>query len=129
MKHHPNCAAGMFPTSPSAVCICGAWQREVNAQLEAAERAEYAANPSVRKPHPVKADAINPSHYRGHPSGVECIQITEHMNFNLGNAVKYVWRADEKGDPVENLKKARWYIDREIALRETAAARVSDLVR
>ena len=32
-------------------------------------------------------DSINPQHYRQHPSGVECIQITEHMNFNLGNAV------------------------------------------
>jgi hypothetical protein len=61
-------------------------------------------------------DAIeHPSHYTGHPSGVECIQITEHMNFCRGNAVKYIWRAGEKGDEIEDLKKARWYIDREIA--------------
>ena len=63
-------------------------------------------------------DPVNhPAHYMGHPSGVECIQITEHMGFNLGNAVKYIWRADEKGDAVENLRKARWYLDREIARR------------
>ena len=64
------------------------------------------------------SDAINPSHYRGHPSGVECIQITEHMNFTLGNAVKYIWRAAMKGQQIEDLKKARWYLDREIARLE-----------
>lgn len=64
---------------------------------------------------PRDADPVNlPPHYRQHPSGVECIQITEHMNFCLGNAVKYVWRASLKGNQIEDLKKARWYIDREI---------------
>jgi hypothetical protein len=61
-------------------------------------------------------DPVNhPKHYTGHASGVECIQITEHMNFCLGNAVKYIWRAGEKGDAVKDLRKARWYLDREIA--------------
>lgn len=61
-------------------------------------------------------DPVNhPSHYTKHPSGVECIQITEHMNFNLGNAVKYIWRAGDKGNLIEDLQKARWYLDREIA--------------
>jgi len=60
-------------------------------------------------------DPVNhPKHYTEHPSGVECIQITEHMSFNLGNAVKYIWRADLKGKQVEDLKKAVWYINREI---------------
>jgi len=60
-------------------------------------------------------DNVNhPRHYTKHPSGVECIQITEHMGFNLGNAVKYIWRADLKGNQVEDLKKAVWYINREI---------------
>jgi len=64
-------------------------------------------------------DLVNhPPHYTQHPSGVECIQITEHMGFCLGNAVKYIWRADLKGDATEDLKKARWYLDREIARRE-----------
>lgn len=59
-------------------------------------------------------DPVNhPSHYTSHPSGVECIQITEHMTFCLGNAVKYIWRADEKGG-VEDLEKAVWYLRREI---------------
>lgn len=68
------------------------------------------------------ADLVNhPPHYTAHPSGVECITITEHMSFNLGNAVKYVWRADEKGSAIEDLEKAAWYIDREIKRRKAAA--------
>lgn len=64
---------------------------------------------------PAPHDAVDhPSHYTTHPSGVECIDITEAMNFNVGNAVKYLWRAGLKGAAVEDLKKARWYVDREI---------------
>lgn len=64
------------------------------------------------------ADPINhPSHYVSHPSGVECITITEHMGFNLGNAIKYIWRADEKGAALDDLRKAAWYIEREIKRR------------
>jgi Protein of unknwon function (DUF3310) len=59
-------------------------------------------------------DPINPSHYRRHPSGIECIEVTRHMNFNVGNAVKYIWRYMDKGDPIEQLKKAQWYLDDEI---------------
>lgn len=60
-------------------------------------------------------DPVNrPKHYTSHKSGIECIQVTEHMNFCIGNAVKYLWRYEQKGDPVENLKKAMWYIQREI---------------
>lgn len=60
----------------------------------------------------------HPPHYTSHPSGVECITITEHMGFCLGNAVKYIWRADLKGNATEDLKKARFYVEREIARRE-----------
>lgn len=56
-----------------------------------------------------------PPHYREHPSGIECIEVVEHMNFCLGNAVKYIWRAGSKHDsPIEDLKKAAWYLNREI---------------
>lgn len=69
-----------------------------------------------------KDDPVNhPKHYTRHPSGVECIEITRHMGFNLGNVVKYVWRADLKGDAIEDLKKARWYLDDEIKKREASA--------
>lgn len=59
----------------------------------------------------------NPRHYTSHPSGVECIQVVEHMNFCLGNAVKYIWRAGLKGDDIEDLEKAEFYIKRELARR------------
>ena len=66
-----------------------------------------------------KVDLINsPPHYTSHPSGVECIDVTRHMNFNLGNAVKYIWRCDLKRDDVEDLKKAIWYLQDEITRRE-----------
>ena len=71
---------------------------------------------------PVKDQVNHPKHYNAHPSGVECITVTEHMNFNLGNAVKYIWRAGEKGDQLEDLKKARWYVDREIMRIEKGAS-------
>ena len=64
-------------------------------------------------------DLVNhPPHYTAHPSGVECIQVTEHMNFCLGNAVKYIWRADLKNDAIEDLKKAVWYVNKEIERRK-----------
>ncbi|HNM12793.1 MAG TPA: DUF3310 domain-containing protein [Mycobacterium sp.] len=67
-------------------------------------------------------DPVNhPSHYTSHPSGVETITVTEHFCFNLGNAIKYIWRADEKGNALEDLKKAEWYIKREIQRRERMA--------
>lgn len=70
-------------------------------------------------------DSINsPSHYTPHPSGVECIAVTEHMSFLRGNAVKYLWRAGQKGEgrarELEDLRKAVWYVQREIANLERA---------
>lgn len=68
-------------------------------------------------------DAVNhPLHYTSDPSGVECITITRWRNFNVGNAIKYLWRAGLKDDPtlegnakqIEDLKKAVWYINDEI---------------
>lgn len=61
-------------------------------------------------------DSVNhPPHYRG-PQGLECIDVVEHMHFNLGNAVKYIWRVafGGKGNDIEDLRKAVWYINREI---------------
>ncbi len=67
-------------------------------------------------------DPVNhPQHYNSDPSGVECITVTEHRNFCIGNAMKYLWRAGLKGDQpklIEDLKKAVWYIEREVARLE-----------
>jgi len=68
---------------------------------------------NTTQPDPVE----HPAHYTMHPSGIECIQITEHMGFNLGNALKYIWRCDLKQDAVEDLRKAMWYINRELEKR------------
>jgi len=53
-----------------------------------------------------------PKHYNLHVSGVEAIEICEYMAFNAGNALKYCWRAGLKGNEVEDLRKALWYIKR-----------------
>ena len=59
-------------------------------------------------------DNVNhPKLYNSHPSGVECITVAEHMSFNVGNAIKYLWRADHKNS-LEDLRKAAWYVNREI---------------
>ena len=69
------------------------------------------------------ADNVNhPKHYTSHPSGVECIQITEHYGFCVGNAIKYLWRAGLKKDgtlddidkEIEDVKKAAWYVQRHL---------------
>jgi hypothetical protein len=62
-------------------------------------------------------DPVNsPGHYTSHPSGIECIDVIEHFGCNVANAIKYLWRAGLKSESTElmDLKKARWYIDREI---------------
>jgi Protein of unknwon function (DUF3310) len=74
-------------------------------------RAIENTKPEVHDP---EFDPINPTHYKTHPSGVECITITRHHNFNVGNAIKYAWRHLEKPNPVEELKKAIWYLQDEV---------------
>jgi hypothetical protein len=61
-----------------------------------------------------------PSHYDWHPSKVQCADITGAFSFNLGNVIKYVWRAGRKdGNPVlQDLRKAQWYLEREIGRLE-----------
>lgn len=64
-------------------------------------------------------DRINPDYYKSHPSGVECIDITRHYCFSIGNAIKYLWRAGLKTEEglqdrekeIEDLRKAIWYIN------------------
>lgn len=56
----------------------------------------------------------HPKHYTDRVPGIECIQVTQHFNFNRGNAIKYIWRAGLKGCEIEDLKKAIQYIEFEI---------------
>lgn len=67
-------------------------------------------------------DPVNrPAHYTAHSSGVECIEISEHLCANLAQALQYVWRAPYKGRMAEDLAKARWFIVRECARRQSMA--------
>ncbi len=86
---------------------------------EAVKKTEKRIKKAVRKAMARAIDNVNhPRHYTRHPSGIECIEVTRHMGFNLGNAMKYIWRADEKGNAIEDLQKARWYIEDEIKKRQ-----------
>lgn len=66
-------------------------------------------------------DHVNhPKHYTQHPSKIECIEITEHFDFLIGNVIKYCWRAGLKGgsSKIQDLKKAEFYIKRAILKEE-----------
>lgn len=71
-------------------------------------------------------DMVNrPPHYTSHPSGVECIEITQHHDFCVGNAIKYLFRAGLKGDELEDLRKAAWYVARKIKMVEESRSRLA----
>jgi hypothetical protein len=77
----------------------------------------------------VKHDSVNhPKHYNSHPSGVECIDIIEHMPLCTGNVIKYLWRAGLKdtAPTLEDYKKARWYLEREIRRLEKPAKKTTN---
>lgn len=80
-----------------------------------------------------KPDYVNhPPHYATHPSGVECVDIAEHLSFNLGNALKYLWRAKGKGREEEDLQKCLWYLEREVRtnnLMNQVGSVTADIVR
>lgn len=68
--------------------------------------------------------AVNhPSHYGGADNLYEAIKVIEawKLGFNLGNTVKYIARAEHKNATIQDLEKARWYLDREIANRKAGA--------
>ena len=91
-------------------------QQDTDTTISKALHSNIRSTPYEGKPtiphHPVHS----PSHYTSHPSGVECIQITEHMPFNVGNTIKYLWRAGLKDSQpaIQDLEKALWYLQREI---------------
>lgn len=109
----------------------GATNAEIIAQTKAAKQYVYSVRSKVNKLKqnaspktvlsvsttnvPVLPDMVNhPPHYKA--GGVETIDFIEakKLNYNLGNVVKYISRHDLKGDRLENLRKAQWYLDREI---------------
>ncbi len=72
------------------------------------------------------AEAVDhPAHYGGAENTYEAIKVIDawDLGFCLGNTVKYVARAGKKGDALEDLKKARWYLDHEIETRESQSGK------
>lgn len=125
MTASPHTAAGSLPTARAASPAssshgsAGASNTYPGLTYPDASRSVSLGNPSNGAGRAFTNDPVNrPKHYTAHASGVECIQITEHFNFCLGNAIKYIWRADLKWDAVEDLEKAAFYIAREIERRK-----------
>jgi hypothetical protein len=123
----PACAYCVVNCVPALSMIAsdtlfdGAYERMQEVIASAKKSGESSAN---------QRDMINkPPHYTS--AAIEVIDIIEafKLNFHLGNVVKYVLREGKKGDPLEDLKKARWYLDREITRREHAASTNKDGVK
>ena len=72
--------------------------------------------PEDNLPEPNSTQVEHPDYYNKNPSGVECLDVVRYFNFNLGNVIKYIWRAGLKdGSPtIQDLRKARFYLDDEI---------------
>lgn len=90
------------------------------------EHAVGCPNLAATEPEEPYETVDHPQHYNDHPAGIEAIDVIEDMPFNVGTAVKYLWRAGLKPgtDADEDLRKALWYIDRErTRLRKRGAAR------
>lgn len=101
---NPLCGSGWVDTSAS-----------YEAQYWAASCTECVLAYEKEHGAPSEFDSVGkPQHYNSHPSGVECIEITKHMNYCLGNVIKYVWRAGLKGEAIEDLEKAATYLQYEI---------------
>jgi len=75
---------------------------------------------TLKKKSAKKEHVNHPTHYNSHPSGVECIDIVEHMNFCCGNVFKYLWRMGIKDETpsLRDAKKAQFYMNREVARLE-----------
>ncbi len=107
-------------------CICPRCHIDGKSLKTLAENTAKVANAAAITSEQLKDMVNHPSHYTSHPSGVECIQITEHYDFCVGNAIKYLWRAGLKSEEgksniekeIEDLQKAKWYIEREISRLE-----------
>jgi hypothetical protein len=73
-------------------------------------------------------DPINPNHYTSHPSGIQCVEISKHLSGCLAQAFQYVWRCGQKDDPIQDLKKAIWFIDTEIDISTSDKQTVTNIL-
>lgn len=108
----PECRAGNHKNCAQSTCDC-----------ECHDTIAPGANFATQVPIEERREMVNhPRHYGGADNPYEAIKIIEahNLNFCLGNSVKYILRCDHKGTPLEDLKKAQWYLNREITNRERA---------
>ncbi len=112
-----TCSACGMKGHNRLTCLTNRSDRVSDALVAISEEANRDALSALSEANREEAERMvnHPSHYTAHPSGVECITVSEHFNFNIGNAIKYLWRAGLKGATDTDLAKARWYVDREIA--------------
>jgi hypothetical protein len=112
----PAYVAEKFNARPAYVYVL---RSQMKKQGEGAKPVVFSSNKSITELMPALTqaeDVVNhPAHYK--TGGIETIDFIEakRLNYRLGNVVKYITRADHKGDRLENLKKAQWYLEREIA--------------
>ena len=119
----PRCG---FGTSDMTGCILPAGHLGLHVYNLAPGVGDYYQHFTVPPPPktPETPETVDhPAHYNQHPAGIECIAVVEAFNFNIGNAIKYLWRAGLKPgtSAAEDLQKAAWYIQREIERRATEA--------
>lgn len=121
-KYVTACGLGKVKKAKQPVTVEGdklPVQPVVLSNVTVNEHGKELAMPNVdrRKTLPADYEYVNhPAHYGKHPSGVEAIELCEVLSFNVGSAFKYVYRRDDKTNPIQDLQKARWYIVREIGL-------------
>ena len=103
---------GLTPKQNSELAYAVTSSRSLNRMIKEAEDARKELSIEMIEP---ASDPVNhPAHYK--VGGIETIDFIEAkgLNYRLGNVVKYITRADHKGERLENLKKAQWYLNREI---------------
>jgi len=88
------------------------WKSYTNTPTKHCLNCDYTLFDSKPPTDSVNEDPVSPPHYQS--KKIDAIEITETMSFCAGNAMKYIWRHLDKGKPVEDLKKAVWYLEREI---------------
>jgi hypothetical protein len=112
MPSHINCPDCKFykqDKCSKTITIESNWYKPYQWELD-----KRLGTPTI--PQTTEEQVNHPKHYTEHPSGIECIDITRHYNFNIGNAIKYCWRMGLKDNnsSIQDLKKAIWYLEDEI---------------
>ena len=132
-KNKQYCACACHAGNMCEGCDCETYIRQYASKISRQQQRKQLEelidrNIKTFDKNPPDVDMVNnPPHYNNSKAKcplcahrIECITITRHMNFNIGNAIKYLWRFSDKNG-IEDLKKARWYLDDYIRMVEGEA--------